>query len=27
VLTWLLAWGMLRWAIRRVQVTGAFDEV
>jgi ABC-2 type transport system permease protein len=27
VLTWLLAWGVLRWAIRRVQVTGAFDEV
>lgn len=24
-ITWLLAWGMLRWAIRRVQATGAFD--
>ena len=26
MVSWLLAWGMLRWAIRRVQATGAFDE-
>jgi ABC-2 type transport system permease protein len=26
-LSWLLAWGMLRWAIRRVQATGAFDGI
>jgi ABC-2 type transport system permease protein len=23
--TWLLGWGVLRWAIRRIQATGAFD--